>query len=104
MVGKNVLAVFRLLSLSVLEKKKLAPSAFIPAAYFATVFAMVDFPMPATPSRMYIGVSSPVIQLSIPSRSWTRVPLKQDSISETLDELYAAYAATLRLARFWFWF
>ena len=104
MVGKNAMAVFRLSSF--LEKKKLAPSTFIPAANSATVFAIVDFPMPATPSRTYIGArsgSSPAIQLAISFNSLTRVPFKHDTFSETSNESYAACGATLRFPRFWFY-
>src|SRR5260221_13526644 len=103
MVGKNVLAVFRLSSF--LEKKKLAPRTFIPAARSAIVLAIVDFPIPATPSRTYIGArleSSSAIQLATSFNSLTRVPFKQDALSETSLESYTADGPMLSRQRFCF--
>ena len=74
-----------------LEKKKLPPSCLCLAHLCATVLAIVDFPVPATPFNQ--NMHAPVgfwLHVTISCRSSTRVSLKQCDLCSQSHELKAA--------------
>jgi hypothetical protein len=73
------------------EKKKLAPSRFLLSYMWATVRAMVDFPVPAMPfSQKMHRLSSPSAHAIICSRTSTRVLGRQRGSCWSSKELKAA--------------